>query len=148
MGDCLQLGQDIPYAGEQPSGKFRVVPTVAVIVLNWNGWKDTVRCLASLVEHDYPRLSIVLVDNGSTDESVVRIKDWVSHCTLLNKVTFVGGEQTRTTARAAKEESWRALTLIVNGENVGFSAGNNIGLDYVLGAGLACDSVLFLNNDC
>ncbi|HID47031.1 MAG TPA: glycosyltransferase family 2 protein, partial [Chromatiaceae bacterium] len=39
-------------------------------------------------------------------------------------------------------------TLIVNGENVGFSAGNNIGLDYVLGAGLACDSVLFLNNDC
>ncbi len=148
MGDCLQQGQEISLPGELPGGESRFVPTVAVIMLNWNGWKDTIRCLASLIDHDYPRLSIVLVDNGSTDDSVARIKDWLSDCTQLNEVTFVGEGQTRTTTTAAEGGSWRALTLIANPHNLGFSAGNNVGLDYVLGAGMICDSVLFLNNDC
>ncbi len=148
MSDCLQQGQDTSLAGEPPDGEFRIVPTVAVIVLNWNGWKDTIRCLASLLDHDYPRLSIVLVDNGSTDDSVARIKNWLSDCTQLNEVTVVDEGKTRTTTAAAAGGSWRALTLITNPHNLGFSAGNNIGLDYVMGAGMTCGSVLFLNNDC
>jgi len=27
---------------------------VAIIVLNWNGWRDTIKCLKSVLKNDYP----------------------------------------------------------------------------------------------
>ena len=53
------------------------LPPVFVIVLNWNGWRDTIECLESLYRLDYPDYHIVVVDNGSTDGSVERICAWV-----------------------------------------------------------------------
>jgi hypothetical protein len=43
--------------------------------VNWNGWPDTVACLESLLKSDYARLSVVVVDNGSTDDSVSTIRE-------------------------------------------------------------------------
>jgi len=51
-------------------------PKVAIIILNWNGWKDTVECLESVFRIDYPNYQVVVVDNGSNDDSVEKIKDW------------------------------------------------------------------------
>ncbi len=51
-------------------------PKVAVIILNWNGWRDTIECLESLQRITYPDYQIIVVDNGSTDVSVERIKAW------------------------------------------------------------------------
>ena len=42
-------------------------PLVYAIVLNWNGWQDTARCLESLRASAYPSLRVVVVDNGSTE---------------------------------------------------------------------------------
>jgi hypothetical protein len=42
-------------------------PPVTVVVVNWNGFVDTKRCLESLRRLDYSELSVVLVDNGSTE---------------------------------------------------------------------------------
>ena len=47
---------------------------VAIIVLNWNGLKDTLACLASLSQVDYPDYEVVVVDNGSSDDSVTTIQ--------------------------------------------------------------------------
>lgn len=44
-------------------------PRVAVVVLNWNGWPDTLRCLDSLAGLTYPACRVLVVDNGSTDGS-------------------------------------------------------------------------------
>jgi len=44
------------------------------ILLNWNGWRDTIPCIDSLQLQDYPSLSILVVDNRSTDDSVLRIR--------------------------------------------------------------------------
>jgi GT2 family glycosyltransferase len=44
--------------------------SVAIVVLNWNGIKDTVICLNSLVQLEYENYRIVVVDNGSRDNSV------------------------------------------------------------------------------
>jgi len=49
-------------------------PKVAIIILNWNGWKDTIKCLESVFRIDYPNYQVIVVDNGSTDDSVEHIR--------------------------------------------------------------------------
>lgn len=46
---------------------------VEIVVLNWNGWCDTLACVSSLQQLDYPDFGLTVVDNGSTDDSVQRI---------------------------------------------------------------------------
>jgi GT2 family glycosyltransferase len=45
-------------------------PRVSIIILNWNGWRDTVECVESCLKVTYPNYEILIVDNGSTNESV------------------------------------------------------------------------------
>lgn len=78
-------------------------PFVTCIVLNWNGWQDTLECLDALKQSTYPNLTVVVVDNGSSDDSVARI-------------------------RAAHPD----ILLIESGSNLGFAGGNNIGIRYAL----------------
>lgn len=73
------------------------------IVLSWNGREDTVRCLESLMRIEHPGLTIVCVDNGSTDG----------------------------TQRAVRERFPRVV-LIEAGANLGYAGGNNLGLAYAL----------------
>ncbi len=93
-------------------------PRVAIIVLTYNGVEDTLACLASLERLDYPRehYCIVVVDNASQDG----------------------------TPAAVREACSRAV-VIENGANLGFAAGNNVGLRYALAQGF--DYALLLNND-
>ena len=54
---------------EQPD--FRAVdhqPLVAISILNWNGWRDTLECLESVRRLDYPNYLAIVVDNGSWDD--------------------------------------------------------------------------------
>lgn len=78
-------------------------PSVAIIILNWNGREDTAACLKSLEGLAYENYEIVLVDNGSSDGSVPHFKQQFPHITLL--------------------------TLA---ENTGFAGGNNEGMRYAL----------------
>lgn len=80
-------------------------PRVWIVLLNWNGWRDTLRCLKSLQALDYPNYHIVLVDNGSQDESIRELR------------------------RAHPK-----LHLIEAGRNLGFGGGNNLGMRAALEA--------------
>ena len=51
-------------------------PKVSIIILNWNGWKDTIECLESVFRNNYPSYQVIVVDNGSTDGSIEKIKAW------------------------------------------------------------------------
>jgi len=51
-------------------------PKVAIIILNWNGWKDTIECLESVLRNTYPNYQVIVVDNGSTDSSEEKMKAW------------------------------------------------------------------------
>ena len=93
-------------------------PLVYVIVLNWNGWRDTVRCLASLRGSSYPNVHVVVVDNGSTDGSP-------EHLVPLLQAPW--GE------------------LVRADRNLGFTGGANLGLRLALERG--ADYALLLNND-
>lgn len=49
------------------------VPQVYIILVNWNGTEDTVECLGALSHLDYPRYSVLLIDNGSDTPCTGRI---------------------------------------------------------------------------
>ena len=69
-------------------------PLVAAIVLNWNNYEDTARCLDSLEALSYDNLAVVVVDNGSTDGSGRRIeRDYsdVTVCFNRKNEGFSGG---------------------------------------------------------
>ncbi len=51
-------------------------PQVAIIILNWNGWFDTIECLESIYQINYPNYQVIVVDNNSSDDSIKKIKDY------------------------------------------------------------------------
>ena len=51
-------------------------PRVAVVILNWNGWRLTLSCLESVFRLEYPDFRVVVCDNDSSDGSQQRIREW------------------------------------------------------------------------
>jgi GT2 family glycosyltransferase len=99
-------------------------PTVCIIILNWNGWQDTIRCLESVFCVHYPDIKVITCDNNSHDGSFEQIKTWVDTLT---------GEKTN------------KFTLIRTESNLGYSGGNNVGLRHALTQEI--DLFMLLNND-
>ena len=56
---------------------------VAIIVLNWNGLRDTLECIESVLNQDYDNFVIIVVDNGSTDDSPAIIHERYPFITIL-----------------------------------------------------------------
>lgn len=114
---------------------------VAVILVNWNGWRDTLECLDSLLTLTWPDFRIMVCDNGSTDDSLSRITGWARERGVNHR------DMERTVAETAGAgEDDPLLTLIRVGENRGFAGGNNVALRYVLARG-GYDYCWLLNND-
>lgn len=114
---------------------------VYVVILNWNGWQDTVDCLNSLLNSDNDNIKIVICDNGSSDNSIKEINNWGSAEYDIGVANISAGE-TNGNASAASS----TITLIYNQDNLGFAAGNNTGLRYAL-AQQDMSHVWLLNND-
>lgn len=54
----------------QPEEIQKSLPSVAVVILNWNGKTYLEKFLPSLLSSSYPNKKIIVTDNASTDESV------------------------------------------------------------------------------
>jgi len=136
---------------------------VVIIILNWNGWKDTIECLESLYQIDYSNYDVVLVDNGSEDKSIEKIKEYCEGKIEVSskffkydpgnkpiKVIEYTREEAENSGGKEKEISGspsnRKLILIKNEKNYGFTEGNNIGIRYALKA-FNPKYILLLNND-
>jgi GT2 family glycosyltransferase len=91
-------------------------PPVISVVLNWNNYTDTSRCLHSLLELTYQPHTILLVDNGSTDQSLKKLKS-----------------------------EFPNIEFIENGDNLGFAAGMNAGIEIALERDV--EYIWILNND-
>ena len=76
---------------------------IAIIILNWNGFSDTVECLNSLKKLEYKNYKVLLVDNGSANNEGIRLK-----------------------------EMFPIVHLIQNETNRGFAGGNNDGINWAL----------------
>lgn len=77
---------------------------ICIILLNWNGKKDTLECLASLEKIKYKRFQTIVVDNGSTDGSVEVLRN-----------------------------IYPEIVILETKENLGFAGGNNVGIQWAMG---------------
>ena len=50
---------------------------LAIVVLTWNDYENTILCLRSLIKQTFKNFNIILVDNGSTDRSLIKIINWL-----------------------------------------------------------------------
>ena len=143
------------------------LPKISIIILNWNGWRDTLECLESIYRNNYPDYDVVVVDNGSEDESVQKIREYAEGKIEINSKFFKYNpnnkpikllELTKIDIRNKKQMKkkdnnsfWeyspqKRLILIKNNENLRYAKGNNIGIQYALNV-LNADFVFILNND-
>lgn len=81
-------------------------PSVAIILVNWNGFEFTAACLDSLRKVDYLDFRVILVDNASQNQEGQRLK-----------------------------KAFPEIDLIGNSENLGFAGGNNSGIRQALDQG-------------
>lgn len=123
------------------------MPQVVALLINWNGWKDTIECLASLLTVDYPCLSVIIVDNGSRDRSVEMIKGWSQskNCRVEAYRWDAVKQSLEPEGVYACGGSRMRIQLIALGENVGFCAGNNLGMRHAFEQ--HAEYCLVLNND-
>lgn len=49
---------------------------VYIIIINYNGWQDTIECIESILRNTYKNYQIIIIDNNSTDDSLYYIKQW------------------------------------------------------------------------
>lgn len=90
--------------------------SVAIVLVNWNSFQLTSDCIQSLQNISYKNHCVIVVDNGSEDGS---------------------GEQLKST--------YPNIVLIQSSKNLGFTGGNNLGMQYAIEQ--AFTYVLLLNND-
>lgn len=135
---------------------------VYILVLNWNGWRETIECLESLFRLDYPDFRVIVCDNDSVDDSLEKIREWaegmvpvvvpaehplsrLSSPPVPKPVSVTEYDRVTAEAGGDREENSR-LVLIRTGANLGFAGGNNVGLRYALARG-DFSFVWLLNND-
>lgn len=126
-------------------------PKVAIVVLNWNGAKDTVECLESIYQNTYAAFEVVLVDNGSKVDSIQRIEAYVNGKQPVQSTFFTYNPNNKPLRliRPAKQkiplQFNGQLLLIENKTNLGFARGTNVGIS--LAQKQQADYILLINND-
>ena len=139
---------------------------VYIIILNFNGWQDTIECLESVLKSDYGNYQVIVVDNDSPNNSMDYIINWAEG---KQEVIYAEDSQLKHLSQPfeakpleyllyTKEEALQGgdarkelaykdpLIFIPADENGGFAAGNNIGIRYAL-AKDDFEYIWLLNND-
>ncbi|MDO8657566.1 MAG: glycosyltransferase family 2 protein [Candidatus Levybacteria bacterium] len=94
-------------------------PTVSVIILNWNRYQDVSKLIRKLKKQTFKNFETIVVDNASTDNSVLYLKKYFPDVKIIRMTINLG----------------------VFGKNLGFK--NALG-EYLI----AFDSDVVINNDC
>jgi GT2 family glycosyltransferase len=85
-----------------------MTPKVSIVIVNWNGAQYLPRCLEAVYAQTFRDYEVIVVDNASTDASVVGL-----------------------------EERWPGVQVVRLDENIGFAPANNLGARLACGDWLA-----------
>ena len=131
-------------------------PLLGVVIVNYRGASDTIECLESLLRSSLP-MKIVVVENGSGDDSVDRLRAWADGLLdAASESTEMAAFSQPPVAKpvqlaervdsAADNGPVAPLTLIISETNRGFAGGNNLGLRHLL-RDVQLKHFWLLNND-
>jgi GT2 family glycosyltransferase len=138
-------------------------PRISILILNWNGWRDTIECLESLYQIDYDNYNLILIDNGSENNSLEEIRAYLNGKKPISSKYFEYTSENKPVKileytnneiksgcdredEIANLPSRRKIIIIRNDKNYGFAEGNNIGIRYALKSQNP-EYILLLNND-
>jgi GT2 family glycosyltransferase len=133
------------------------LPKVSIIILNWNNWKDLIECIESVFQINYSNFDVILIDNGSTNDSVWQIKHYFNMPNgkklpsldifpLQSLPNMIVIDLNSISLPIIQESGNKSFFLIETKKNLGFSEGNNVGIRFSC-KNLNPDYVLLLNND-
>lgn len=126
---------------------------VAVVILNYNNWQDTLVCAESVLASAQTPRWVFIVDNASSNDSIRWFRHWAagnlefvlselgapgSTAKPLSLAEVVGSEP-------CLEPPQSQVILVRNLTNKGYAAGNNAGMALAMKWG--ADAVWLLNND-
>ncbi len=93
-------------------------PNILIVILNFNGWQETLICVDAVLKQSCEDFHIYLIENGSKDDSIKRLK---------------------------KIENHPKITYVKNPKNLGFAGGVNQGINHAIENDY--EYVALLNND-
>jgi len=114
-----------------------------IVTVNWNGWADTLECLEAIFRLQEFGGPVVVVDNGSTDQSIEYIRRWAeghlsavpeSNDSDLRKLVVppvdkpIYMELLSADVRVESLDKNCRLFVVALSENLGFAAANNVGI--------------------
>lgn len=138
-------------------------PKVCIVLVNYKTWQDTVECMESILRSDYKNFQIVVVENGSEDDSWEHLLKWTRGESVFtvepsNKLAalttppvpkpllyFRADVGESDTLRLGPLDGIMPILYIKSKINLGFAGGNNVGIRYALNSDF--DYVWLLNND-
>lgn len=115
---------------------------VSIIILNYNSWNDTLKCLDSLLRINYKNVELSIADNGSHDDSVNKILEWG----ILNKKNIGLFKEEEEKCKNISEGKASEINLFLNSKNYGFAKGNNLIIQKIIKED-SSKYILLLNND-
>jgi len=150
----------LPGEGQPNRSSRAASRRVYILLLNWNGWQDTIECLESVLRLSYPDYQVIVCDNASQDCSAEMIRRWacgqlrayisnsdLSHLTEPPIPKPISIQELRVDSIEATEIDPKVQILLLHtGKNRGFAGGNNVALDHVLKR-QDFEFVWLLNND-
>lgn len=111
---------------------------IAILILNWNGWQDTVECLKSIRKIDYKDYFVVIGDNGSINESISEVASFCKGENITVRPEVLCAE-------TLSEVNPGDVILYDLKTNNGFAKGNNLMIKYC--HRFNPDYYFLLNND-
>lgn len=132
---------------------------VWVVLVNWNGWRDSIECLESVLRSTYSDLGVIVCDNDSSDGSLEAIAVWAAGTQAYDQpvgpLGCLSSPPLPKPVRCVVLDDPAVfkpgmldapLLLVRTGRNLGFAGGNNVGIRIAL-SDPACRFVWLLNND-
>lgn len=143
---------------------------ISIVLVNWNGWGDTMACIQSLLNSHATDARIIVVDNNSSDESVAAFKRWSEgelelvrgdgdverlalngrdkrrNCNFVQYKEVVGCFIGLEVGSNASVATALQIYVVSTDHNGGFGYGCNVGMR--LGKKLGSTAYWLLNNDC
>jgi GT2 family glycosyltransferase len=130
---------------------------VYIVLLNYNGFLDTMECLESVLKLDYENFQIIAVDNSETQIPFENLTNWALGNFTIEETAFENLvfplEQkpldfcTISENGFLEKELNEKIVFVKANQNNGFAAGNNIALKYILKFGTSDSYIWLLNND-